>query len=512
MPSWVLVNFLVPLFHCFTRFFGVYAQYGQYWTSSYYLGSGILVLAAFAAIGLRNIQTKALAALAVLGVVFALGDQGGLYPVIRKIIPQFGFIRYPIKFICLTVFCAPLLAAFTVRHFRNASIEQRNRSWRILLALGALALTGMGSAIWISHRHLTPLENWMVTFRSAIESAGFLGLVLVALFALGRVASPSRRAGLAFVLPLLVGLDGVWQLHRQNPIVPRLALEPGLVTLTPLPRPENARAMITPEAEKRFHYFSTARPIDDYLASRSGLYLNCNLLDGIPKLDGLFSLYLPEMEAVQRLLTAHPRPPPNLAPLLDFLVVSDVSAVDNPLQWQHRATAMPFFTAGQKPVFAGKKTLLASLSGAGFDPRHMVLLSSNDIPLVRMSESTDATIRPASLAAQRMQVAVHASQATVVVCPQTFYHWWRVFLDDKPASLLHANHAFQAVVVPAGQHRLVFRYQDSLFRLGVAISVLGVIGSCLLMTILRRPPAGSVFGSQSRFPWHAGRGVSHSAA
>src|SRR5207244_6763114 len=63
MPVWGPANFLVPLFHCFTRFFGVYAQYGQYWTSSYYLGSGVLVLAVFSVIRLRNLRVVTWASL-----------------------------------------------------------------------------------------------------------------------------------------------------------------------------------------------------------------------------------------------------------------------------------------------------------------------------------------------------------------------------------------------------------------------------------------------------------------
>jgi uncharacterized membrane protein YfhO len=37
--------------------------------------------------------------------------------------------------------------------------------------------------------------------------------------------------------------------------------------------------------------------------------------------------------------------------------------------------------------------------------------------------------------------------------------------------LLRANAAFQAIVIPAGSHEIVFAYRDYLFWIGLAISV-----------------------------------------
>jgi uncharacterized membrane protein YfhO len=53
---------------------------------------------------------------------------------------------------------------------------------------------------------------------------------------------------------------------------------------------------------------------------------------------------------------------------------------------------------------------------------------------------------------------------------QSFYAPWKAYVDGAPVPLWCANHAFQAVQVPAGQHHLLLRYEDRRFRLGAWIS------------------------------------------
>ena len=55
-----------------------------------------------------------LAGLSVAGLLCALGENTPFYPLVRKLIPQLSFITYPIKFVMVPVFAAPLLAAYAL--------------------------------------------------------------------------------------------------------------------------------------------------------------------------------------------------------------------------------------------------------------------------------------------------------------------------------------------------------------------------------------------------------------
>src|SRR5437899_4923333 len=96
MPGTGWANFLVPLFHCFSANQGVFFQYEQWWTSSYYVGIGPLVLALFAVGQLREPNVQLWASLAAVSLIIALGDNGYFYQWLRHDVPQFGFLRYPV--------------------------------------------------------------------------------------------------------------------------------------------------------------------------------------------------------------------------------------------------------------------------------------------------------------------------------------------------------------------------------------------------------------------------------
>jgi hypothetical protein len=101
MPGTGWANFLVPLFHCFFAIHGVFLQHGQTWTSSYYPGVGIVVLACAAAWRIDAPRVRLLVLLTVLSIVLALGDDGYLYPWLKRIAPQIGFLRFSIKFVVI---------------------------------------------------------------------------------------------------------------------------------------------------------------------------------------------------------------------------------------------------------------------------------------------------------------------------------------------------------------------------------------------------------------------------
>jgi len=71
----------------------------------------VLALALFAVALLRGWKIWLLGGIAALGLILALGDAGYLYGFLRRILPQLGFMRYPVKFVMLTTFAVPLLAA-----------------------------------------------------------------------------------------------------------------------------------------------------------------------------------------------------------------------------------------------------------------------------------------------------------------------------------------------------------------------------------------------------------------
>ena len=53
----------------------------------------------------------------------------------------------------------------------------------------------------------------------------------------------------------------------------------------------------------------------------------------------------------------------------------------------------------------------------------------------------------------------------------TYYPGWKSAVDRRDTKIYIANYAFRAVKVPAGEHRVTFRYEPASFRWGLRITL-----------------------------------------
>ncbi|MBI5209518.1 MAG: hypothetical protein HY927_06025 [Elusimicrobia bacterium] len=90
--------------------------------------------------------------------------------------------------------------------------------------------------------------------------------------------------------------------------------------------------------------------------------------------------------------------------------------------------------------------------------------------------------RPLRLAWEREDRFVVEGEAPAdgwVFVAEPRYPGWKAALDGAPVEAAAALGAFQKLPVPRGPFRLSFRYDPSSFRLGVAVTVLCMMGFCL---------------------------------
>jgi hypothetical protein len=486
MPAWGWANLIVPLFRMRPAYFGVYAQPGQHWTSSYYLGIATLALVAWAALSLRNWRGYALMLAAVFGAVLAFGNRGYLYPIIKTLIPQIGALRYPIKSIVLTTLAVPMLAGLAVARL-SAPAAGRQEFRRLFAIVLALALAALGVLGWAWSDHMTA-QDWSVLWRNAamrlVVLATLGALVLV-------ICNKPQSAVTTWVwasLPILLWADGITHMPRQNPTAPRWVYDAGLVddALPRDPRPAlgQSRAMVSPQADYELAFSHIPDPAKHQLSRRACLFNNLNLLDRVPKVNGIFSLYPKHEAEVLTLIYGDTNSYP--VALADFLAVSQVSAPGDVFSWARRATALPLITGGQKPVFAAANETLSGLASPRFDPRAVVYLPEQDKAQVCDARPDAIQIQPEEFSAQRVDLRTSSTAGGLVVIAQTFYHWWQCYLDGKPVPLLRANHAFQAVLVPAGNHQIQLRYEDKAFTIGAVISSVTLLACALGWSYARR--------------------------
>ena len=231
-------------------------------------------------------------------------------------------------------------------------------------------------------------------------------------------------------------------------------------------------------------------PFNTYLGERLGLFSNCNILDGLPKVDGFYSLYVKEEFEARRLLYLSTNTIPArssneaalsleilsisssrfVTNLADFLGVCQITAPGALFEWQARSTCMPLLTAGQKPVFVDDDASLFALLDPAFNPRRVAHLLQDAKPFITVSNQTEARVVPRQFSAHRVVLETEARQPSLVLAAQTFYPCWKAYVDGQPTRLWRANHAFQALQVPADRHKVELIYRDRGFLCGLIIS------------------------------------------
>jgi uncharacterized membrane protein YfhO len=107
---------------------------------------------------------------------------------------------------------------------------------------------------------------------------------------------------------------------------------------------------------------------------------------------------------------------------------------------------------------------------------------------VTVTNQTVARILDSKFGTQRVDIEAEAGAPSLVVIAQSWYHDWSAYVDGRPATLLRADYAFQAVQIPAGRHRIRLIYEDRAFQTGAAISIPAWLGclACLLLFKMRR--------------------------
>jgi hypothetical protein len=497
MPATGWANLLVPLFGCLKTAQGRFYQWDQYWTSSYYAGVGILALALLAAWKVRRREVWILVGVAVFGLTAALGEHGYVLPLLKRLIPQIGFLRYPIKLVVWLSFCLPLLAAYGLQGLQRAHGMGLWRTASSAVRLAVVLTLMVGALIAFAAVAPQPRERVPDTLLSGTLRAGALWLCLALCLAARNSPSKVLRS-----LPVfLVAADLLTAVPRLSPTVPSVVLRPDLPGPTPRPEFGLSRAMVTFAAHQQFNTSGAANLADDFLVKRSALFGNANLIDAIPKLDGFYSLYLDRADTVLSALyfqTNHTAVARILAStnlisfagLHTFLGVSQISADRTNYEWSVRTDFMPLISTGQQAIRTNEAAALAALLRPDFDPRRRAYLPEGSQGSLAADVGEPAQLLVTRFRANGLEATFEARQPSLLVVAQSFHPNWKAFVDDQPAVVLPANVAFQAVQVPAGRHLLVLRYADRGFMAGLLISLSTLLGAVTAQLRRKRKQTG----------------------
>lgn len=124
------------------------------------------------------------------------------------------------------------------------------------------------------------------------------------------------------------------------------------------------------------------------------------------------------------------------------------------------------------------------------NPAHEAVINEEDAHLlnaVNNDTSSTGSIELVSYRANRLVYDYEATGTKLVVFSEIYYpKGWNAYLDGEPAKHFRVNYILRGMIVPEGQHEIVFRFEPESYKTGNLVSL---AGSMILFLLL----AGYIF-------------------
>ena len=490
-------------------FFGWKINEGDYpYVESLYPGLALAVLG-FAALLVWRIPRRAAWILCLAaGFSLALGRHNPLYEGLRKAIPLLAVIRYPEKFVLLSILTLVIAGVLGWQRLLDEREAGRRSAADLPLALAlavlstALMFTALLSwtpdaGLWFISMHGSPdltladRAAALSYLRSEGWAAAASAAAVAALFALSRWRRPSRKL-LEALAVLLLAAD-LWHYgHDLVRTVPAgVYRQPPALAVALLKTQDR---VFIQEARSRAPYLWRHRGDLQSLDTRVNLALlepYSSLLWHIPTaFDVDFEMFLTDWgrRAEDILLSEKPAS----ENLYRYLGVWNVRTflLQRTLQEQIAAFRDPAALPLNKVTNRHVLPRFRFVPEVTFHPDHAAALAAARAVGWRIARSdhwvqpgapprTVSHSRPPRLLAvtdegRRIELRYRGGEETFFVAAMTYDRGWRGLLDGRPLPTYPTAACQLGVVLPPGEHRLVLRFREPLLGPGAAVSLIAL--------------------------------------
>jgi hypothetical protein len=423
-----------------------------YGDTSPFLGATVVALAALGlAAGWERAPVRALAALAGLALIWALGALTPLHGVIYSISPMMARARLPVRALHLLGFALAVLSAYGMHSLLARETERWTR--RVAMAAASAGLLGLAAA-WIMEARGEGLADrtWLAALAACATAA--------VLWAWMRGRAPSAACAAALIGGMLVELTPHatgWFAHRFEGMQLKYA---GLLDRDRdiagflRGQPDLRRVAVSDrDIPMNFGDWHAIEALQGYVAA---VPLNLTRL-------GLHLPHVQRMMGVSHFLGSAPDHPGQVEV---FRGASGVKVFRNPGAMQKA------WSVHEVIQVAGLREIEAHIHNPAFDFQKLAVMERRP-PALESCDKADE-LRLIRHAAGRVTVSAKMACRGLVVLADSFYPGWRARVDGRAADILQVNGALRGVVVEAGEHVIDMRYLPASVLGGGALSLLGL--------------------------------------
>ncbi len=461
-----------------------------------YLGAVIVILAIIGAVFnfKKDIFVKFLVILTLLSLLISFGKEFPLvYDIFFYYVPYFNRFRVPSMILSLVMFAVPVLAGYgltsIVNFYKNGASEKVKKSFKNLaIAFLALFLITLFFPGFVSDIYKSTFATNQAIAKVIQGNFGFINQELY-----NRVAPhiyefifDNFLKDLRIFLILSTLLFGlIYALIARVIKFNLFNFSIAILVFFDLWRVDSSVLHYSDKDELRSLY----NPPDyvEYIKRDTTLYRVLELSGGQPvmsnhlaiyRLQNVFGYHGAKMRAYQDLIDVAGITNPFVLNLLNvkYIISDKYDSIYGNLVFN--GTKKVIFNPSYLPraflvnryEIAEPYAILVKMRNAEFNPKEVVYFEDSlNVKIDSPLESSKVEIVEYQI--QKIKLNVRATGNNLLFLSDTWYPKWKCFIDGKETPIYRANYVFRAVVVPPGEHEVVFIYKDEKFELGSKISL-----------------------------------------
>ena len=396
-------------------------------------------------------------AVAVGGLLFALGARAVFHGVIYSVVPMVEKARVPAQAILIFHLGVAVLAAFGLDAYRDQEWDWiwAARLERALAAVGAALLAGI--LIFQSDRNFS---------HDSSARAALVAFVLTAILRAWRRDWLSRRVAAVLITSLMLfeisGVTGSLFRDRAQPgyFLARMGETSDIARfLKQQPFP------VRVELDRDLIQFNWGDWFGiDAFAGYCGVTRNIIDHHADPAFVGLF--------AINYYIAPKPASPGQI----------EIFQGAGGLKVYRSPEARPRVWAIHEALqISGPDAVTRALMSPDFDPRRRTFLLT-PAPTLETCDRPDQ-VRLLDRESNRLVIEADMGCRGMVIAGETYGPGWQATVDGQPARIYEAYSALRGVVADSGRHRIEMQYRPKSVFLGAMITILGIAGAVLLYVL-----------------------------
>ncbi|HEX7041664.1 MAG TPA: YfhO family protein [Patescibacteria group bacterium] len=155
---------------------------------------------------------------------------------------------------------------------------------------------------------------------------------------------------------------------------------------------------------------------------------------------------------------------------------------DNWFIYQNLSSIPHAYLVGKAIPYVSAKDFSNKFFSDGFELDKSVLLENKN----NIAGGTNGSVKIVNYSPEKVEIITETNGRQILVLTDTYFPGWIVTVDGVEKPILKANYTLRGVEIPEGQHKVIFSYRPLSFYIGLALTIIGLMGLGAYFVFIKR--------------------------